>query len=321
MNEFEEAIAGFRKEGLFARKIDILQVNVGFLCNEVCSFCHLKCGPNRTEVMSWRIMQRVTSAAAMIRPRIVDITGGAPELNPYIRGLVMALRDNKQRVQIKTNLTALMEPGSDDLPDFLRDCKVKLVASLQCHTEDNVASQRGYSVYEKSIRTLKRLNEAGYTINPDLHIDFVYNPGGTALPGSQSTVETAYRRELYEHFNINFSRFRTITNVPIGRYRTMLRREGMDAEHARLLREAFNPNTLDHLMCRHQISIGWDGQMYDCDFNLALGIPIDRGVPSLLTDADFDNLAERRIKTGNHCFGCTAGIESSYAGILSGRTA
>ncbi len=284
-----------------------MQVNTGLLCDQACRHCHLECGPDRSEVMEWPVMEQVLGAAEAIGPRLVEIAGGAPEMNPHIREFVSMLRDRGFAVRLRTNLTAMAEPGMDDLPAFLRERGVKLVASVPCHTDENICRLHMTRVLEKSIRSLQLLRKAGYTADPELQLNLVYNPGGTLFPGRQSTAQAAYRRELYSQYRLTFTRRLSITDMPPGRYRARLRQEGRDVQYAHLLRKAFNPGSLDLLSCRHQVSIGWDGVFYDCDFNLALNRTVDESVTVCLDDADLGSLSGRRIVTGDHCFGCTAG--------------
>lgn len=317
MNEFEERIAGPGKEGLYTSDIETIQVNVGLRCNQNCAHCHLDCSPERTEVMDWPTMELILKATRIVGPRRVDVTGGAPELNPHIRDFVRALREDGFPVQLRTNLTILADPDMETMPQFLRDCGVHLVGSLPCYLEENVRAQRGNGVYQKSVEAIGKLNSLGYGIRPELPLDFVYNPGGPFLPPDQSTLEEAYRRELRTRYGIQFSRLLTITNMPIGRFLRSLRRENREGDYFRLLRESFNPQTVDDLMCRHQVSVGWDGTLYDCDFNLALGWPVNHGVSHHIRDFDPASMKKRRIVTGVHCFGCTAGSGSSCQGALT----
>jgi radical SAM/Cys-rich protein len=202
------------------------------------------------------------------------------------------------------------------VPEFLRDHRVSLVASLPCYMEENVRAQRGEGVYEKSITAIKRLNSLGYGVAPNLPFDLVYNPGGPFLPPEQEKLEAEYRRELSARFGITFTRLLTITNLPIGRFRMELCRQNQAESYWQLLQNSFNPNTVDGLMCRHQLSVGWDGTLYDCDFNLALALPVDHGAPDHIHYFDLPDLVRRRIVTGRHCFGCTAGFGSSCGGAL-----
>lgn len=315
MNSFEQTIAGYLRDGLRAREIETLQVNTGFLCDQECAQCYLGCGPDRTEVMTWPVMQEVLRAAEAIRPRIVEITGGAPELNPFIREFVAAFRDRGLKIRLRTNLTAMAEPGLADMPGFLRGHEVKLVASASCFAEESACVRSGEGIYERSILALKRLNDVGYSINPELQLNLMYNPGGSALPGGQSTNQAAYRRELYRHHNISFSRLWSITNMSLLHYHGMPGLRGTGEQHARLMKKAFNPRTLELLACRHQVCIGWDGSIHDCDINMALREIDATEPPRTLADIDLAELSGRRIRTGNHCFGCTMSFGSSGLGL------
>lgn len=320
MNAFEERIAGLTGGGLYGIDLQALQVNLGFRCNQQCRHCHVSASPSRTEMMSWPTMARVVAAAKSAGCELVDLTGGAPELNPDFRRFVAALREEGLNVQVRTNLTVLLLPAMRDLPSFFRDHQVRLVGSLPCYLEQNVQAQRGEGVYTKSIEAIGILNSLGYGIDQSLPLDLVYNPGGPFLPPDQSELESAYRTELAERWGIHFSRLLTITNMPIGKFRSELLAEDREANYLALLQKAFNPATLDGLMCRHQVSIGWDGTLYDCDFNLALGFAVNHGVPDHIDRFDASALASRRIVTGEHCTGCTAGQGSSCAGVLAGES-
>ena len=316
MNDFERQVVGTKDEGLHSAKIETLQVNLGLRCNQQCAHCHLEASPQRDEIMGWPVMELILEAAKRARCQLVDLTGGAPELNPNFRRLVATLRKEGLPVQVRTNLTVLLEPGMEELPEFFRDHRVRLVASLPCYLEENVCAQRGKGVYEKSIAAVKRLNGVGYGLYPELPLNLVYNPGGAFLPPTQSVLEEDYRRELGQRFNITFTRLLTITNMPLGRFRTELIRKKGEREYMHLLRESFNPHTVKRLMCCHQLSVGWDGTLYDCDFNLALGLPVNHGAPDHIKNFRPEDLRARRIVTGDHCFGCTAGSGSSCAGAL-----
>jgi radical SAM/Cys-rich protein len=319
MNQFDSKVGGpLRAEG-----IDILQVNVGLVCNQACAHCHLECGPDRTEAMDWPTMERIAALADQLRPTMVDITGGAPELNPHLRALVRTLRRGGHRVQVRTNLTAMLEPGYTDYPEFFADHEVDLVASLPCYLEENVAAVRGDACFAGSIAMIRTLNALGYGESGPRTLDLVYNPGaGGGLPPDQAGLEADYRRELRARHGIGFSRLLTIANVPIGRSLDALRVAGTADGYMAMLADSFNPATVAGLMCRHQINIGWDGQLYDCDFNQALGLGVDRDAPGhveALDDTGLDRLARRLIVTGGHCLACTAGAGSSCGGAIAGE--
>ena len=317
MNEFDKQIEETAGSGLHSIEIDTLQVNLGLRCNQSCVHCHVSASPNRTEMMDWPIMELVLQAADAATPKLVDLTGGAPELSPHFQRFVESLSNGGHRVQVRTNLTVLLEPGMELLPEWMRDWEVQLVASLPCYLEENVRAQRGKGIYEKSIAAIKRLNAVGYGVVPSLPLNLVYNPGGPFLPPEQTTLEADYRRELGTRFGIAFSNLLTITNIPIGRFRAELQRQNREREYLSLLRDSFNPATIEGLMCRHQISVGWDGTLFDCDFNLAFGYAVDHGAPDRIEAFDPRALERRRIVTGEHCFGCTAGRGSSCGGALS----
>ncbi|MHC5053594.1 MAG: arsenosugar biosynthesis radical SAM (seleno)protein ArsS [Planctomycetota bacterium] len=316
MNRFEPLVEGAPGEGLHASDIRILQVNVGLKCNQQCRHCHLEASPDRNELMNWRMMRMILEAAKGIRPEKVDTTGGAPELNPRLCDFIAALGVNGIAVQVRTNLSVLLEPGMEGMPRFYRDNRVQLVGSLPCYLEANVQAQRGEGVYWKSIEAIRMLNALGYGLRAELPLDLIYNPIGPVLPGPQSELEDAYRSELGGRFGITFTRLLTITNMPIGRFARGLAEEGRARAYMKMLVDSFNPATVDKVMCRHQLSIGWDGTLYDCDFNLALGLAVDHGAPDHLSRFDADALERRRIVTDEHCFGCTAGAGSSCGGAL-----
>ncbi|MFB3785655.1 MAG: arsenosugar biosynthesis radical SAM (seleno)protein ArsS [bacterium] len=317
MNAFDRRIYQSAGQELRGAGIDTIQVNVGLVCNQECVHCHVASSPRRKESMDWETMTLIVNAANQVHCRLVDITGGAPELNPHFRAFVETLRSNGFFVQVRTNLTVLLEPEMRDLPEFCQRHQVHLVASLPCYLAENVDRQRGPGVYAKSIAALRRLNAIGYGADPNLPLNLVYNPIGPILPPNQETLQEAYRRELHQRFGIVFTHLLTITNMPIGRFRADLRHQNREAEYMRLLRDSFNPATMDGLMCRRQININWDGVIYDCDFNLALRKPVGYGAPSHIRDFDAEKLAHRRIITGEHCFGCTAGCGSSCSGALA----
>ncbi|HSR11766.1 MAG TPA: arsenosugar biosynthesis radical SAM (seleno)protein ArsS [Thermodesulfobacteriota bacterium] len=314
MNDFERRVSGRDGNGLQSRGIDILQVNVGLMCNQECRHCHLECSPRRPERMEWETMKAVLHSASDIRPALIDLTGGAPELNPFFGKFVDAFASANLPVQVRTNLTALAE--KEGLPEFLRDRRVGLVGSMPCYMEENVRAQRGRGVYERSVAAIRMLNSIGYGVEPDLPLALVYNPGGAFLPPSQAELEEDYRRELWDRFQIRFTRLLTIANLPLGRFLRDLEEKGETRAYLRLLRESFNPLTVEKLMCRHQISVRWDGTLFDCDFNLALGLAVNHGAPDHIRSFRKEALLHRRIVTGEHCFGCTAGAGSSCGGAL-----
>jgi radical SAM/Cys-rich protein len=317
MNAFDRHVHEATQQGLTATSLDILQVNTGLRCNNVCAHCHLDSGPGRNEMMDWPTMQTVAKVADHVRPQLVDITGGAPELNPHLRAFIKTLRKQRHAVQVRTNLTVFFEPEMECMPDFYGANGVHVVASMPCHLEQNVRAQRGPGVYDQSIAGIRRLNAEGYGRDPRLPLHLVHNPPGPFLPPAQHVVESDYRRELGERLDLAFTDLYTITNVPIGRFGAQLRREGKETQYCSLLEASFNPCTLPRLMCRHQINVGWDGTLYDCDFNLALRVPVSGGAPTHIDQFDVSSLMNRPIATGTHCFACTAGKGSSCTGALA----
>ncbi len=316
MNEFERQIIRINDDGLRSVNIETLQVNLGLLCNQRCTHCHLEASPERDEIMEWPVMELILEAAKSAGCQRVDLTGGAPELNPHFRPFVAALRREGREVKVRTNLTVLSEPGMEALPQFFGDHQVHLVASLPCYLEENVCAQRGKGAYERSIDAIKRLNGLGYGSHPELPLSLVYNPGGPFLPPSQSALEEDYRRELGQRFGITFTHLLTLTNMPLGRFRRELTGRKEEGKYLQLLRDSFNPQTVAGLMCRYQLSVGWDGRLYDCDFNLALGLPVNHGAPDHIRSFKPKELRTRRVVTGEHCFACTAGAGSSCGGAL-----
>jgi radical SAM/Cys-rich protein len=315
-NEFDERVAEATGGPLCAEKVSIVQVNVGLVCNQQCVHCHVAASPRRREQMSRETMQHVLDVAGRVGCTLLDVTGGAPEIHPEFTWFVATARGAGLPVQVRTNLTILLEPGFEDTPDFLKRNGVGLVASLPCYLEENVDQQRGEGVYANSVRAIRLLNGLGYGRDGGLALDLVYNPVGPHLPPDPEALEDDYRRELRDRHGIEFTKLITITNMPIGRFLGDLRRRKKAEAYFALLRDAFNPATIDGLMCRHQINIDWDGFMYDCDFNLALKRKINHGMPTHVRDFD-PAIHRRRIETGRHCFGCTAGRGSSCGGVLS----
>ncbi len=316
MTELDDRLASVTPEGLRGEDIVTVQVNVGLRCNQSCLHCHLECSPQRPESMDWPTMIAVREAALAAGASRVDITGGAPELHPHLRAFIEDLRQAGLEVQVRTNLTVLLERGQEDTPQFFRDHAVRLVASLPCYLEQNVDAQRGPDVHRQSIEAIRRLNAVGYGVAEGLPLELVYNPAGPSLPPEQAALEQDYRRELRVRYGIEFTRLLTITNMPLGRFEQQLLQDDRAEGYRQLLSESFNPATVPGLMCRHQVSVGWDGTLYDCDFNLALRLPVDPGAPDHIGRFDPAALRGRRIVTGPHCLGCTAGHGSSCAGVI-----
>lgn len=305
-------------------RIRTLQVNVGLRCNLACRHCHVESGPKRTEEMDWETMEMVLEAARTADVQTIDITGGAPEMNPHFRRFVLKARGQGHEVIVRTNLTIALEDGYEDLPEFFAEAGVHLVASLPCYLELNVDKQRGKHVYADSVEIIKRLNALGYGIDPDLPLDLVYNPLGGSLRPSQATLESEYRHELDRQYGLRFTSLFTITNMPIGRFLHDLVRFGQAESYMDTLVDAFNPDTIEPLMCRHQVHVSYDGVLHDCDFNYALklGVSPQTGgstghIRDLCTPDGVDAMLHRKIVTGSHCFACTAGCGSSCSGALA----
>ncbi len=296
--------------------ITTLQVNIGKRCNQACSHCHVESSPIRTENMTLttvnRLLELLEHAPSV---KTIDITGGAPEMNPHFVYFVKELRQMKKEVIDRCNLTILQEKGYEDTAVFLRDHQVQIVASLPCYLEDNVDSQRGRGVFNKSILSLQQLNQLGYGRQKGLNLNLVYNPTSNVLPGDQKALEEAYKEHLQKHFGIVFNQLFTITNMPIKRYLWWLQRKGKFQEYMELLTNNFNPDVAHNVMCTNLVSISWDGQIYDCDFNQMLEIPIDSKPTTIWGINDFSDLSQG-IALGSHCYGCTAGAGSSCSGSL-----
>lgn len=298
----------------------ILQINIGLYCNQACGHCHVESSPLRTEEM----MTADTAAQCLELLKntksitTLDITGGAPELNENFRYLVKMARSIRPDLEIidRCNLTVLQEPGQEDLVEFLKENKVHIIASLPCYSEENVDQQRGNGVFERSIAALLALNDAGFSSESDLRLDLVYNPLGAFLPPPQEKLEVQYKEQLADNFGILFDSLFTITNMPIKRFADFLHRRNELQGYMDLLVRNFNKDTVENLMCLETISVGWDGKIYDCDFNQQLGYAvgvdsIHRGGKTVFDLESLDELIESRIRTDNHCFGCTAGMGSS----------
>jgi len=316
-NQFDTALQSSSQEPLYSSRIDTIQVNIGLTCNLACHHCHVKSGPKREEQMSWETLQLVIRAAKRAQVNVIDITGGAPEMNPFFKQFIQEARASGFEVMVRTNLTIMLLKGYEDLPQFYRDHQVHLVASLPCYLPLNVDKQRGEHVYQDSIKVLLQLNAVGFGIDSALPLDLVYNPIDHSLPPQQIELEIAYRNELERRFNIHFTRLLTMTNMPIGRFKESLRKSGRASEYYETLTNTFNPDTIPELMCRRQIHVSHDGTLHDCDFNYAIGIPIGFDAPNHIRDFDSRTLQKRRIVTGDHCLGCTAGSGSSCGGALS----
>jgi len=295
-----------------------LQINLGKLCNLACHHCHVDAGPKRTEIMTWEVMQKILDWAEHADIKKVDLTGGAPELNPHFRQFCEKLISMGVQITSRCNITVLFEAGQEDLAEWYANNNVRLVCSLPCYTEDNVDAQRGKGVFDKSIAGLQLLNSLGYGKgDPSLSLDLVYNPVGAFLPPEQMGLEQDYRDMLMQNFGIVFSNLLAITNIPINRFAHALKRDGQLEDYQHLLVQNFNASTVDELMCRHLINLDWEGRVFDCDFNQMLEIPFSGGNEQHLWDLSIDSIEGQAIATNRHCFGCTAGAGSSCGGTLT----
>ncbi len=304
---------------IFRGKLSILQVNLGYLCNLSCVHCHVNAGPKRTELMSRESIDQVLEFIDRQGIKVLDLTGGAPEMNPEFRYLVTEARKRGVEVIDRCNLTILNEPGYEDLAQFLADQKVVVTASLPCYSEQNVEQQRGKGVFAESIIALQKLNKLGFGMpGSGLSLNLVYNPGGPFLPPAQAGLQADYQRELKESHGIVFNELLTITNMPISRFGSMLLSKGQFADYMQLLKDNFSEQNLAGLMCRSLISIDWQGRVYDCDFNQMLEMPLiasDRK-ETYLADLLNEDLEGDEVFIGEHCYGCTAGQGSSCGGAL-----
>jgi radical SAM/Cys-rich protein len=301
------------------RGIDVLQVNMGKYCNLACIHCHVESGPNRTELMSRETVDAVLRFLGRTNIPTVDITGGAPELNPNFDYLVESAVGLGRHVMDRCNLTVIFEPGKDYLPEFFKRHRVELVCSLPCYSEENVDRQRGKGTFELSIRALQIFNEQGYGQSESgLVLNLVYNPVAPHLPPPQDQLEQDYKRILQEKFGIIFDRLYCLSNMPITRYATHLKLRGEYEQYMEVLESSFNASTLDQVMCRDLISIGWEGTIYDCDFNQMLDLPIRdaEGKAFNISTLSVDQVKHLPITVGNHCYACTAGSGSSCGGAL-----
>ncbi len=301
------------------RRLDTLQVNLGYKCNQSCLHCHVNAGPNRTEMMDGATAALVLDVLRHRGIGTLDLTGGAPELSPHFRSLVKGARALKVRVIDRCNLTILSEPGQEDLAAFLADEGVEVVASLPCYSVANVDRQRGDGVFERSIAGLKRLNALGYArADTGLVLNLVYNPQGPSLPPPQGPLESDYRRELASHFGIHFDHLFSLTNMPIQRFGSTLVSKGQFHSYMQLLKGAYQPQNLDTVMCRSMVSVDWQGDLYDCDFNQMLGLParLGRTARPHLRELLTQDAADTHIRVADHCYGCTAGQGSSCGGAL-----
>jgi radical SAM/Cys-rich protein len=314
---FNDAILRHGGQLLKRAPLSELQINLGKLCNQACEHCHVDAGPKRTEVMSLDTTDRIIQWCDENSIQSVDITGGAPEMNPHFRYLVDQLLLLGAEIKVRCNLTVVFEPGMDDLPQWYADRGISLICSMPCYSKSNVDSQRGKGVFEKSIDALKLLNAAGYGANPQLSLDLVYNPGGAFLPPDQKTLEQEYKERFLNDHGIHFNQLFVLANLPINRFARYLRNNNQLDFYYDLLEQSFNAETLPGLMCRHLLSVDWLGNIFDCDFNQMLDVNLaDSTAEKKLWDIDKASLEGQTIAVGDHCLGCTAGAGSSCGGSL-----
>ena len=315
---FEDTLENSGLHPLASTGIEILQVNVGKLCNQTCKHCHVDAGPDRTEVMTRETADLCVTALKRAGIPTLDITGGAPELNPQFRWLVAEATRLGRHVMDRCNLSVLLLPSQKDLGEFLAHHKVEVVASLPYYMAANTDAQRGEGVFDKSIDAMRLLNSLGYgQEGSGLELNLVYNPVGAFLPPPQASIEADFRRELLNRHGVVFNSLYAITNMPISRFLEFLLRTNNYDRYMRKLVEAYNPSAAEGVMCRNTLSVGWDGALYDCDFNQMLDLPVSFGAPLHIRDFTHDRLDKRRIVTGQHCYGCTAGAGSSCGGTTS----
>lgn len=315
-HSFDERL---KKEQLFPLKaatVSTLQVNLGRMCNQSCKHCHVEAGPDRTEIMGLHIIDhciRVVKENPEIKT--VDLTGGAPEMNPHFRYFIKALKSLDRHVIVRSNLTILLEDGMEDLPGLFKDCSAEVVSSLPYFEKTQTDRQRGGGVFEASIKAMKMLNSVGYGVEGSgLTFNLVYNPGGAILPTGQLSLENEYKKNLKDNFDVSFNNLFSITNMPIGRFYDFLKRSGNLENYMSKLEGAFNKDAALGAMCRNLVSVDWQGSIYDCDFNQMLDLKCRVSSNSHMKDFNFKEFSRRNIITGPHCFGCTAGCGSSCTG-------
>ncbi len=318
MITFAEKLRRLGFNELQAAGVDTLQLNLGWRCTQACKHCHLAASPMRPEQMGRQTIDEIIRVAARWQIRNVDLTGGAPELNPDFEYLVDRLHGQGVHLLNRCNLAVLLEPGKEHLPGFFRDRAVELVCSLPYYQEEVVDRLRGPGAFQKSLEALRRLNRLGYG-QPDspLKLHLMFNPAGAFFPPEQGPLEAVFRRELAQRYDIHFHSLLTLINMPIGRFKEFLERSRNYERYRDRLTAGFNPATVPHLMCRNLLNISWEGRLYDCDFNQALGLPLREDLPQTIWEFDLPPLAQRPIHLGDHCYGCTAGAGSSCGGCLA----
>ncbi len=318
--KFEDSLKVNNHFPLHPSKIEIFQLNIGYMCNQTCKHCHVDAGPDRKEAMSKENLELVLKVLEEHQIPSLDITGGAPEMHPHFRWFVEeANKRGVKEIIVRSNLTILLaNPKYKDLPQFFARNNVRVISSLPFYQERRTDAQRGEGVFGKSIEALKMLNEVGYgKKGSNLQIDLVYNPTGAFMPGSQAQLEAEFKKNLLNDFGIEFNQLFAITNLPISRFLDYLIVSENYEDYMEKLVELFNPAAIDGLMCRNTISVDWEGYLYDCDFNQMLEMQIDKEVGSHIKDFDLESLEKREIKINQHCYGCTAGAGSSCQGTVA----
>jgi len=307
------------KNALFvADRINTLQINVSRLCNLSCRHCHVQAGPDRKEIMPIDILKKCLETAALPEIEVIDITGGAPEMNPYLEWFISAAAKLKKRLMVRSNLVILADERYSRFMDVYQSGRVEIVTSLPAYEHEKSDKQRGKGTFGKTVEIIKELNKRGYGLEgTGLILDIVHNPVGAYMPAQQDVIEHEYRKKLKEGHGIFFSSLFTITNMPIGRYLDFLLSSGNFEDYMSELIKSFNKSAVDSAMCRFMVSIGWDGTIYDCDFNQMLGLRVDHGTPDNIRNFDIKKLNGRIITTANHCYGCTAGSGSSCQGATA----
>ena len=301
------------------QSVKVLQVNVGKICNMSCTHCHVEAGPHRKETMQPEVYQRVIELMDIFQPETVDITGGAPEINPAFRPLVRAAAERDCKIIDRCNLSILLVKSQYDLIDFLLEHKVHIIASLPCYSQENVDKQRGDGTFQKSIRAIQRLNSVGYGVRSDLILDFIYNPAGIHLAPNQNDLEKDYKRKLKNDFGIDFNKLYALHNFPVGRFAKELKKTNQWTPYMRLLKQNYNPATLNGLMCRTQLNIAYDGKIFDCDFHQMEDVSLIQKNGNPLNVFNLNSLEQVKSKIAwrPHCYGCTAGSGASCSGSIT----
>jgi radical SAM/Cys-rich protein len=313
-DKFQETIGS----PLATSKIEIFQINLGYMCNMICKHCHVDAGPDRTEIMTRETLELCLEALRSSDIQKVDLTGGAPEMNPYFKWFIEEVRKLGKHVMVRSNLTILVTNKFDDYAKFMADNKVEIISSLPYYKASFTDKQRGDGTFSKSIEAIKKLNEIGYgKEDSGLILNLVYNPIGAFLPPAQEALENDYKKELFNHHKLVFNNLFTITNMPISRYLDYLIQSGNYDKYMTKLVNSYNPGAAKNVMCKFTLSVSWDGYLYDCDFNQMLEMRVNHGAPTHLKDFDVNKLEGRTIVTGQHCYGCTAGAGSSCGGEIA----